>query len=174
MHAPLPDPETRVTPIDPLHIRAFRPGDEPALWRVHYSAIHDVASRDYTPAQIQAWAPADTDLHAWARRMQDIRPFVATWDGEPVGYADVQADGYIDHFFVAGAHARRGIGQRLMLRIHAQAAELGLTQLASDVSRTAEPLFRWHGFEVVERQFPVRRGVQLENARMRKALMPGV
>lgn len=174
MHAAQPDLETRVSPIDPLQIRDFIAGDEPALWRVHFSAIHDVASRDYTPAQIQAWAPANTDAQAWARRMQDIRPFVAIWNGEPVGYADVQADGYIDHFFVAGAHARRGIGQRLMLRIHAQAAKLGLTQLTSDVSRTAEPFFRRHGFEVVARQFPVRRGVQLENARMRKALMPGV
>lgn len=57
-----------------------------------------------------------------------------------------------------------------MQRIHEEAAALGLTELRSDVSKTAEPFFRLHGFEVVERRFPVRRGVVLQNAMMRKTL----
>jgi hypothetical protein len=39
--------------------------------------------------------------------MQGIRPFVAEDEGHIVGYADIQPSGYIDHFFVAGGHARR-------------------------------------------------------------------
>jgi hypothetical protein len=44
-----------------MHVRKFRVGDEAALFRVYYSAIHQVASRDYSPVQIEAWAPADLD-----------------------------------------------------------------------------------------------------------------
>jgi len=29
------------------------------------------------------------------------------------GYADLQADGLIDHFFVDAGHARRGVGRAL-------------------------------------------------------------
>ncbi|MES1265158.1 MAG: GNAT family N-acetyltransferase [Variovorax sp.] len=137
---------------------------------MYFTAIHEIASSDYSPGQLDAWAPADLDPALWASRVQGIRPFVALLGDEIVGYADVQHDGYIDHFFVSGAHPRQGIGTRLMARIHEEARLLGLTELTSDVSMTAEPFFALHGFKVVERRFPVRRGVTLQNALMRKAL----
>ncbi len=152
-----------------VEIRRFDCGDEVALFRVHFTAIHDIASRDYSPEQIEAWAPTDTDMVMWADRMHTLRPFVAELDGEIVGYADLQPHGLIDHFYVSGRHPRRGIGKRLMVRIHEEAQALGLMRLTSHVSRTAEPLFTLHGFRVIERAFPVRRGVTLENALMQKA-----
>ena len=153
-----------------MKIRRFRPGDETALFRVHVTAIREIAARDYTPEQIEAWLPMDTDMDAWAGRMRALRPFVAELVGEIVGYADLQPDGLIDHFYVSGDHPRQGIGTRLMTRIHDKACVLGLTALTSHVSRTAEPFFALHGFRVVERRFPTRRGVVLENASMRKRL----
>lgn len=153
-----------------MKIRRFQIGDETSLFRVYFSAVHLVASRDYSAQQVQAWAPADLDMDLWAARMREIRPFVAEMDGEVVGYADVQRNGYMDHFFVSGTHGRQGIGRRLMQRIHEEAMSLGLTELTSDVSKTAEPFFIHHGFQVVERRFPVRRGVTLQNALMRKLL----
>lgn len=153
-----------------MKIRRFQLGDETALFQVYFSAIHHVAAADYTSEQVQAWAPADMDMVLWANRMRAIRPFIAELDGEAVGYADVQHDGYIDHFFVSGTHGRRGIGRSLMERIHEEAKLLGLTELTSDVSKTAEPFFAIHGFHVVERRFPIRRGVTLQNALMRKVV----
>ena len=153
-----------------MEIRRFRLGDEAALFRVYFTAIHEVASRDYSPEQVAAWAPADFDVDLWANRVQGIRPFVVEIGGEIVGYADVQPNGYVDHLFVSGLHPRQGIGTRLMARIHEEAESLGLKELTSDVSKTAEPFFALHGFKVVERRFPVRRGVTLQNALMRKEL----
>ena len=135
-----------------------------------FTAIHELAARDYSREQVDAWAPADFDMGLWASRMQAIQPFVAVLGNEVVGYADVQANGYIDHFFVSGSHPRQGVGTRLMTRIHEEAGSLGLTELTSNVSKTAEPFFTLHGFQVVERGFPVRRGITLQNALMRKRL----
>lgn len=157
-----------------MQIRRFQPGDEPALFRVFFSAIHQVASRDYTQQQVDAWAPPDMDTTQWTARMRGIQPFVALLGDEIVGYADLQQSGYIDQFFVSGAHPRQGIGRLLMARIHEEAVNLGIAVLTSDVSVTAEPFFAHHGFEVVQRQQPVRRGVVLANARMRKALAPSI
>lgn len=156
-----------------IEIRRFRIGDEIGLFDVFYSAIHDIASRDYTPDQIEAWAPADIDPKLWANHLRDLRPFVAEIDGEIVGYADIQPNGYIDHFFVSGSHPRRGIGSLLMNRIHEEARFLGIDELTSDVSKTAEPFFVLNGFHVVERGFPVLRGVILQNAKMRKNFKHG-
>ena len=155
-----------------MEIRRFQVGDEIALFRVFLSAVHEVASRDYTREQIQAWAPADIDLNLWTNRIQALQPFVAVIDNAIVGYADIQPNGYIDHFYVSGNHARKGIGTFLMNHIHEEAKLLSVSELTSDVSKTAEPFFVLHGFHVAERKFPVCRGVTLQNALMRKEMTP--
>lgn len=160
-------------PSPPLLVRPFRHGDEAALYRVHHDAIHRVAARDYTPEQIQAWAPdQQVDPGVWAIKMRHLRPFVAEVDGVIAGYADLQANGYIDHFFVSADFPRQGVGRRLMDRVHEEAARLGLEELTADVSKTAQPFFTHFGFEIVELRFPVRAGVAIPNALMRKLLVP--
>jgi len=154
----------------PMHIRRFRPGEEATLFEVYRSAIHLIASKDYTEAQVQAWAPANLDPDQWTQRIRSIQPFVAQEGERIVGYADVQANGYIDHFFVSGHHPRRGIGSALMATIENEAARLRLTELTSNVSLTAQPFFARFGFAVVERRAPVVRGVAVPNALMRRLL----
>jgi putative acetyltransferase len=153
-----------------IELREFHAGDEPRLRAVFESAIHEVAIRDYTQAQVDAWAPRQFDPALWARRMQGIAPFVVERDGEVVAYADVQPDGYIDHFFVAAAANGQGIGRRLMERIHERADELGITELTSEVSRTAQPFYARFGFELLDRHIKEVRGVAIEYAAMRKVL----
>jgi putative acetyltransferase len=155
-------------------VRAFKEGDEPALQAVFYSAVHVVAAKDYAIQQLDAWAPHRPDWDAWTARMRALQPFVAEADGRVVGYADLQTSGYVDHFYVAGKYARRGVGRLLMERLHARAAELGLVRLFSDVSTTAEPFFERFGFHVLERKNAVSGEVSLPNARMEKRLTPGV
>ena len=148
-------------------IRRYRPGEEAALFEIYYSAIHLVARRDYSPEQIQAWAPRDLDQGLWATRIRGIHPFVAELAGELVGYADLQANGYIDHFFVSGQHGRHGIGTALMSHLLQEARAASLTELTSDVSRTAQPFYERFGFTVVEERQPELRGVVIPNAFMR-------
>ncbi len=154
-----------------MRIRRFRPGDEMALHAVFHSAIHGVASRDYTPEQIDAWAPETFDREKWLQRIQEIDPFVVENDGRIVAYADLQADGYIDHFYVAASCARQGCGTLLMNHILETANALGIKMLTSNVSRTAQPFFRTFGFVIVEERSPVVRGVAVPNALMHKDLV---
>ncbi len=156
--------------IGGMKIRRLAPGDEPALLAVFYSAVQQSAARDYSPEQLAAWAPADIDGARWAEHMRALRPFVVERGGHIVGYADLQPNGYIDHFFVSGQHPRQGIGALLMQRILAQAQALGLAELSADVSLTAQPFFAHYGFELVERREVVRGGVTIPNALMRKRL----
>ncbi len=153
-----------------MKIRRFTHGDEAALFRVYFSAIHKIASRDYTQEQIDAWAPIGMDQKRWAQRIQGIRPFVVELHGEVVGYGDIQANGYIDHFFVSGRHPRQGIGALLMSRIHDEAAALRPKEMTSNVSLTAQPFFEHYGFQVIERRNVELGGVMLPNALMRKIL----
>jgi putative acetyltransferase len=153
-----------------MHIRNFREGDAPVLRAVFYSSVHALACNNYSPEQLTAWAPQTYDAAQWADRLRRNPPFVAEIDGLIAGFSDLQASGYIDHFFVAGAFASRGVGRALMAHIHEDAARRGITELTSHVSLTAEPFFARHGFVVAKRQQLELRGVALENAWMRKSL----
>ena len=148
------------------HIRRYQPGEEAALFEVYFTAIHLVACHDYTVEQVEAWAPRNLDMTLWRNRIRGINPFVADLNGELVGYADVQSNGYIDHFFVSGKHPRRGIGSLLMKRILAEANSLAVASLTSHVSRTAQPFFANFGFVVTEQRYPEVRGIVIPNARM--------
>lgn len=152
----------------PLRIRSFAPDDVEALIGVFQSAVHQTAARDYDAAQRAAWAPPAPDRGAWRARLQRNRPFVALWQGEVAGFADLQDDGLIDQFFVAAGHGGRGIGQALMDHLLEQAHARGIGALQADVSLTAEGFFARNGFAVQERRTPQRHGVALRNARMRR------
>jgi len=158
----------------PILIRPFSEDDVPSLHAVFYSAIHQLAAGYYTPAQLDAWAPADRDMAQWRERILGIKPYVAEIDGQIAGYADLQANGYIDHFFVSGGFGRRGVGTALMNHLLAEAAARQIPELTSDVSLAAEAFFQSFGFEVETRQAVAVRGVVLHNAKMRKRLSAGV
>lgn len=165
---PLPASSSAAAPS--LSIRRFVPADAPALRGVFCSAVREVACRDYSAAQIDAWAPADHEPAVWAALLARLGPFVAVLAGEPVGYADLQASGLIDHFFVAAHAGGRGVARALMARIEAEARGHGLAELHAEVSLTAEGFFARMGFKVVKRQVVTVRGVELRNAVMRRRL----
>lgn len=151
-------------------LRAYRADDAVRLREVFYSSVHEVASRYYSPEQIQAWAPLEHDVPGWSGMLERFQPFVVESVGELVGFADVQADGSIELFYVSGLHARQGIGTLLMQAIHERARQLGLAELTSRVSVAAQPLFAKWGFELVQQCMPVVRGVAMPNALMKKRI----
>jgi putative acetyltransferase len=103
--------------------------------------------------------------------MQGIAPFVIQRGDVVVAYADVQPNGYIDHFFVAAGANGQGMGGMLMRRLHARATnELRVSELTSEVSRTAQPFYQHFGFEIVDHHVKEVRGVGIEYAAMRKSL----
>ncbi len=153
-------------------IREFLPGDEAALHAVFHSAIHTLATHDYTAEQIAAWSPAEPDATFrahWIQRMRALRPFIVERDEQILAYADLQANGYIDHFFVAGPYARQGIGSQLMRHLLDTAAAGRIAELTANVSRTAQPFFQRFGFVVIEERMPIVRGIAIPNAFMRRS-----
>ncbi|CAN5408104.1 GNAT family N-acetyltransferase [soil metagenome] len=152
-------------------IREFQEGDELSLWNVFYSAVHVTTAADYSPEQIELWATTvNPDMAKWTNRMRGIRPFVAESDGEIVGYADVQPNGYIDHVFVSPTVARRGVGSALMRRILETARDRGMSVLTSNVSVTAQPFFYYWGFEIQSMNPACICGITFRNFQMRKRI----
>lgn len=151
-----------------IHIRRFKHGEERVLWQICYSSIHKIARSDYTKAQLNAWAPIDLDENVWVEKIRKNQPFVAELNGQLVGYADIQPNGFIDHFFVSGNHARQGIGSALMTTLEHQAQQMYIPKLSAYVSSNAQKFFERFGFVVQEHRTSTIRGQQLANALMGK------
>ena len=153
-----------------ISIRRVAAGEERLLWTVFRSSIHEIARSHYNQAQLEAWAPAEYAEEAWASRIIRNRPFIAELEGNIVGFADIQTDGYIDQFFVSGDAVGKGIGRRLMQKLETTAGANKIPCMYSNVSRNAEPFFLRHGFVIQQRRQVLLRGVKFDNARMYKFL----
>lgn len=152
-----------------MHIRPYAAGEEDTLLVIFQSAVHGLASGDYTAEQIEAWAPSeisDERRKHWAQHIQANQPWVVEIDGELAAFADLQASGYIDHIFVAAKFAGQGIGSALMRHLLEQATCRNIPTVFAHVSLTAQAFFHHFGFVVTKEQYPVIRGVELRNAVM--------
>lgn len=151
-----------------LVIRKFQNGDESALREIFFNTIRNVNINDYSEAQVQAWAPDDYDQSEWCKRISSINPFIAILDSKIVGYADIQDDGYIDHFFCHWDHQGKGIGKALMQKLTAAGQKKRINRLYSHASITAKPFFEHFGFKEVKKQQVKIRGQVLTNYVMEK------
>ncbi|MDX1561623.1 MAG: GNAT family N-acetyltransferase [Gammaproteobacteria bacterium] len=153
-----------------LRVRDLEAGEEPILWDLFYTTIRTINTRDYTEAQVRAWAPDGFDPALWAKKMDSIAPFVAEAGSEIVGYSDLQPDGLIDHFFVHHRWQRRGVGRALMTEIERRAAERGIGRLYTHASITARPFFEAFGFVVVDEDPLELDGERLTNFLLQREL----
>ncbi|MGB0867898.1 MAG: GNAT family N-acetyltransferase [Granulosicoccaceae bacterium] len=133
-------------------VRCFEPSDAAALWSVFFHTIRQVNVRDYSQAQVEAWAAEGVKPEYWAEKMRSMNPYVACVDQRIVGYADLQPDGLIDHFFCHHAFQGCGVGRALMERILLEAQGRSLERCYSHVSITARPFFAHFGFALVREQ----------------------
>ncbi|MBB2751239.1 UNVERIFIED_ORG: putative acetyltransferase [Rhizobium aethiopicum] len=152
---------------DPILIRPYAPSDADATIEIFLRAVREVSSRDYSPAQIEAWAKVE-DRSLWAERRISRSAWIAEIDGEPVGFSDLTGDGCLDMMFVHPEFQGRGVASRLLSRVELEALRLGFKRIHTEASRTARPFFERKGFRVIARQTVGKRGQSLENFRMEK------
>ncbi len=154
-------------------IRHYKEEDAQKTWQLFHNTIRTVNRQHYSAEQVEAWAPDDYEFEKWQKTMDETRPFIAEIDDEIVGFADLQADGYIDYFFCHADHQGQGVGRALMEKILKTAADKQMPHLYSNVSITARPFYEKFGFGVAREQQLELQGVKLTNFRMEKFNEPG-
>ena len=150
-----------------VRLRPYREGDCPALAALFTDTVHTVNAADYTPAQLDAWAPAaGPDLQDWDQRFKDHITLVAEVEGLLAGFADLDpAAGYLDRLYVGSRFQRQGVATALCDALEQAAAA---RPFFTHASRTARPFFEHRGYRVVQARQVQCRGVSLENFRMEK------
>lgn len=145
-------------------IRAYQPSDCNEIATLFYHTVHTVNAKDYTDAQLHAWAPEQMDLERWDCLLQEHYCIVAVEGGVIVGFGDIDRTGYLDHLFVHADHQGHGIATAICQRLE-QAVQ---GKIVTHASITARPFFEQRGYHVTCKQQVERQGVFLTNFRMEK------
>lgn len=153
-----------------MEIRRYKRGEEAAIWVVCFEATHRSIGRDYPPDLVERWAPRDKDMEEWAKRLRETNPFVAVVGDKIVGMAEIEANGFIDYFYVHPDWQGKGIGKVLLARLEGEAGKVGVKVIFADVSVTAKGFFLAQGFAVTEAKSNVILGQPAPNFRMEKKL----
>jgi putative acetyltransferase len=163
---------TGQSPMTPplLTLRPFRSEDLPALVTLFHDSVHRVAAADYTPEQLNAWAPAEPDMERWRQKLGAEEVIVAELAGEIVGFCSWAADGHLDFLYVHHAYQRKGVASALYSAVERSLCARGIGRIHTQASLTAQPFFTRQGFRIVTQRVVPVRGCALPNAVMEKLL----
>lgn len=152
-------------------IKAYEEKDAPFLAAIFFNTIHHINSKDYSPEQINAWAPKSSlEKEGWIKKWKTLPPIVATLDHKIVGFAELEDNGHIDCFYCHYEYQGHGVGSALMKSIEDKARKNRINKLFAEVSITARPFFEAKGFVVVKEQSVNIRGAMLTNFVMEKSI----
>jgi putative acetyltransferase len=153
-----------------VKIRNYRAEDSDEIADLFHASVHSLAAEDFTPAQLEAWAPTPPDYSHWRARLSERKPFIAERDGVILGFIELEDDGHIDCFYVAGGAQRQGVGQALFDHLLREANARGLRGLHVEASAIARPFFEREGFQMEKTNRLERSGQILTNHSMRLVL----
>ncbi|SNC64414.1 putative acetyltransferase [Hymenobacter gelipurpurascens] len=153
-------------------LRQATAADVPQIGQLFYDTITQVNSRDYSLAQVEAWRGGWQNTAGWEEKVAAQHFLVAEApDGSLSGFGSLcPTTGLLDFLFVSAHCQGQGIARQLVQALLGHATALGLTAVHTEASLTARPFFAHCGFQQVQEQQPIIRGVALTNFRMVKPL----
>jgi N-acetylglutamate synthase-like GNAT family acetyltransferase len=153
-----------------MQIRGFHNEDSGPLANLFFQTVRRINIRDYTQAQVQAWAPDDRDMEKWRKSFEGKAVFIAQ-DGEKIiGFGELEPTGHIDRFYIDADHIGKGVGKRIYEAIERAAVIQKIPRLFAEASITAKPFFLQMGFTIIREQTVTVRGIQMNNFVMEKQL----
>jgi putative acetyltransferase len=153
-----------------VRTRPYVDDDLAALVAVFTASVHELAASDYTPQQLDAWAPPSPELVAWRNRLRSLQTLVATHGATLAGFISYSANGHIDLLYTAPAYARRGVASLLYRSAEEALTSAGTVELFTEASSVARPFFEHFGFAITEEQEVLVRGRSLRRYAMRKVI----
>ena len=146
--------------------------DIPEAVALFHATVHAVNARDYSPAQLDAWMPADDEhRRRLAKKLESQLLFGVRENGVLVGFGSLDCEGgELDMLYVSEIRQGLGIACALAAELEQEACTRGWRAIRTYASLTARPLFESRGYSVVRENIAVRRGVELKNFLMEKPL----
>lgn len=135
--------------------------------------VHTICQRDYTQAELDAWAPDRFDAKRFREALMPCYNIVAAEGENIIGFASINNSGYINRLFTHKDRQGEGIATKLLTQMENWAVKQGIFELSLDSSKTAESFYTQHGFLKSGVSVINHRGVVFRNTVMKKNLKEG-
>jgi putative acetyltransferase len=160
---------------DVCFVRLAKSEDARGILEAHYSAVHQIAAKDYSSEVLTEWSPPVT-IERIDQYLKNALPnettVVAEAGGKIAGFGVViEFNNELRAVYVAAEFGRQGVGSALLRELERLAKGRGCRELRMDSSLTAAPFYLRHGYEDLGRAVHVMgTGKKMACVRMRKSL----
>lgn len=144
-----------------------------AAAELFFETVHRSNGSDYSPDQLDAWAPSGLDhQQVIADKLTAQYTLAAKASDALIGFASLAEPDYLDMLFVHPAWQRHGIARQLAAHLELHAQHCGAAIIRTHASLTARPFFEASGYRFVSENTIMRNGIELKNLLMEKELPP--
>ena len=126
-------------------IRPYQQTDAAATLSLFRETVLTVNAADYTPQELEAWAPTDADPETWAAGFDGTLTLVAQQGELLVGFTNMAPSGYLDRLYIHRDHLRRGIAIALCTALE---SAIPAPLYTTHSSTTALPFFLHLGYHL--------------------------
>lgn len=153
-----------------MKIRLFQDQDADQIAQLFNQTVREINIRDYSSAQVKAWAPDQIHFRNWTKICSEHFTYVAEHESVIAGFGELSLGGHIDCFYCHKNYQRVGVGREIYGAIEAKAKELGINRLYTEASITARQFFLSMRFSMIREQQMECRGETFINYAMEKFL----
>jgi putative acetyltransferase len=151
-----------------MQLRKYKPEDCAALAELFFNTVHAVNAKDYTLAQLKAWATGKVDLNTWNQSFLKHNTVIAEINGMITGFGDMDDKGYLDRLYVHRDYQNIGIATAIVNELEQQAILSGVSLFTTHASITAKPFFEKRGYLTLKENTVIRNDTKLTNFIMEK------
>lgn len=153
-----------------LKMRQAVPSDLGEMQKLFSDTVATICMGDYSRDQIDAWISAAENKDRWLDKIARQFFLIVEMNENMVGYGSLDNGHYLDFLYVHKDYQRQGIAKFVLCELEKEAARLGVTEISSDVSKTAVLFFRHNGFTVIKENRNTINNVEIINFKMVKKL----
>lgn len=135
----------------PIHtafkVRRYRWYDLEKVMKLFYDTVHHVCEKDYSPEQLEAWAPETLDRKAWKQSLRSNICFVAESKKELIGFGDLKAGGgEINRLYTHKDYQGLGVAKAIYQELERAAQKFQQDRLLVESSLTGKNFYQRQGF----------------------------
>ncbi len=129
-------------------IASYKPKNLRQILSLFYETVPIAAAKDYTPEQLDAWAPRSlcaADEEKWDSSLSANETLLAWEQDRLVGFGDADETGYLDRLYVASDRRGTGVGTEILKRLEAYAAKAAAKSMYTHASDRRGPFLSGAG-----------------------------
>ncbi|NLM49931.1 MAG: GNAT family N-acetyltransferase [Clostridiaceae bacterium] len=133
-----------------MKVRRFKKEDLEEIISLFYDTVHTICKKDYSPKQLEAWAPKHMDKAAFLNSLLKNYTLVCEADGKIIAFCDMAKDGFVNRLYTHKDYQGIGAASMLLDEMIKKAKNEGLGEISLESSITARTFYQKKGFKFVK------------------------